>query len=87
MHDSSKEHFFALKVVEGILTKLDGDMMQDLSLSDGRQMHQDPVFTFFQVQQLTRVPFTCLLQLVVMVVCARSLVQTQRIQSPVLLAL
>ena len=57
VHDSSKEHFFALKVVEGTLTKLDGDMMQDLSLSDGRQMLEDPVFTFFQVQQLTRVPF------------------------------
>ena len=57
VHDSSKEHFFALKVVEGTLTKLDGDMMQDLSLSDGRQMLEDPVFTFFQVQQLTKVPF------------------------------
>ena len=57
VHDSSKEHFFALKVVEGTLTKLDGDMMQDLSLSDGRQMLEDPVFTFFQAQQLTKVPF------------------------------
>lgn len=41
-HDSPKEHFFALKIVEGILAKLDGDMVQDLSLSDGRQMLQDP---------------------------------------------
>ena len=67
-HDSSKEDFFALKVVEGTLTKLDGDIAQNLSLSDGRQMLQDPVFTFFQVQQLTRVPFH-LLQLVALVVC------------------
>ena len=53
---SASLQFFASKVVEGILTKFDGDMMEELTLSLGEVL-QNPAFGFSQIQQQTGVLF------------------------------